>query len=516
MSNGQVVGTVIFDGDTPTFDSARLKLRAGCDLKPGALVCFETGREGGGTLIGRVRGGREINPYETPQDVAVRDSLHLTPAYPGEKDSTTIFRVVEIDLIEEMYVDEKGDRRLRAPETLPSAGADVMRAGSTEVTTALGLADPEDPTGLCIGQAAGGTKVPICLKRESIQRHFFIGGTTGSGKSHAMGVLAEELIKQRLPIVFLDTQDEYTAFVEKHDGHILTPGDDFQVRISSLTDNELTDLVPAATPLHKNIIAAAFLELQEEMFNGHRSKFVIDDLLEKMGSVGPRLVRQGKAGDSDLRLALMRASHLKRDHIFGEGLERNDWREKMQPCVAIKGKHLSQRQLQMVTTGVLRELQGLRIRKDGNGNAWIPPYVAVIDEAHLFVPDGEDTPCKQIIREGVRIGRHHGISMVLLTQSPVDIDKRTIRQCNTRLVFALEPDQLDAIRGVKADASEEMLRAMPKMPRGTCVLSGTYESVKHATLVRVRERETENADGGKTPDVFREMRERWANGRGGD
>jgi DNA helicase HerA-like ATPase len=141
---------------------------------------------------------------------------------------------------------------------------------------------------------------------------------------------------------------------------------------------------------------------------------------------------------------------------------------------------------------------------------FIPPYAAVIDEAHLFVPEGEGSPCKQIIREGVRIGRHHGIAMVLMTQSPVDIDKRAIRQCNTRLVFALEPDQLDAIRGVKADASEEMLRSLPKMPRGTCLLSGTYESVKHTIPVGIRARHTEDSEGGKTPPIFREITEKWS------
>src|SRR5437762_13577162 len=94
-----------------------------------------------------------------------------------------------------------------------------------------------------------------------------------------------------------------------------------------------------------------------------------------------------------------------------------------------------------------------------------------------------------MIREGVRIGRHHGICMVLLPHRPADIDRAAIRQCNTRLVFALEPDQLDAIRGVESDASEEMLRALPKMPRGTCLLSGTYESVKHCIPVKVRLRQ---------------------------
>jgi DNA helicase HerA-like ATPase len=96
-----------------------------------------------------------------------------------------------------------------------------------------------------------------------------------------------------------------------------------------------------------------------------------------------------------------------------------------------------------------------------------------------------------------------------MTQSPIDIDRSIIRQCNTRLVFALEPDQLDAIRGVKSDASEEMLRALPKMPRGTCLLSGTYESVKHTIPVRIRERKTENSEGGKTPDIFKEMKDEW-------
>jgi DNA helicase HerA-like ATPase len=132
----------------------------------------------------------------------------------------------------------------------------------------------------------------------------------------------------------------------------------------------------------------------------------------------------------------------------------------------------------------------------------------VIDEAHLFVPQGENSACKQIIREGVRIGRHHGICMILMTQSPIDIDRSTIRQCNTRLVFALEPDQLDAIKGVKSDATEEMLNTLPKMPRGTCLLSGTYESVKHTIPVKIRLRHTD-CKGGDTPNIFEEMEEKW-------
>ena len=280
---------------------------------------------------------------------------------------------------------------------------------------------------------------------------------------------------------------------------VLTPGDSFKIRISSLTDQELIDLIPTATLLQQNIIAAAFLELKDEINANKRTKFGIEDLVTRVTEIGPKLTHDKGAQ----KLSVMRTEFLKRDDIFGEGIDRTNWPKHMVPCLSINCMSLDSRKLQTVATALLRELQDLRRRK------FIPPYVIVIDEAHLFVPEGEGSPCKQIIREGVRMGRHHGIAIVLMTQSPVDIDKRAIRQCNTRLVFALEPDQLDAIRGVRSDASEEMLRALPKMPQGTCLLSGTYESVKHAIPVKIRERKTLDSEGGATPDIFEEMEKKW-------
>jgi DNA helicase HerA-like ATPase len=98
--------------------------------------------------------------------------------------------------------------------------------------------------------------------------------------------------------------------------------------------------------------------------------------------------------------------------------------------------------------------------------------------------------------------------MILITQSPVDIDKKTIRQCNTRLIFALEPDQLESIRGVKADATEDMLKRLPKMPRGTCLLSGTYETIKHAIPIQIRS-DRKTRLGGVAPDIFEELKDKW-------
>lgn len=498
-----VVGTVVSDQDTPTYELVRIKLKADQHLRPGTLVKIDTEREGKSTLIGRVRSAYEHNPNENPEDINVRDTLGIEPNYPAEQDSTTIYRLVEADLIEEIFSEDK-KQKIRAPQTLPNSGADVYIANGDEIAFALGLV--QDPAaGLCIGETVSGTITPIILKREVIQRHLFICGTTGSGKSYSMGVVVEELIKHHLPIVFIDTQDEYSKLVKKLGGKVLVPGkgteeeEGFQIRISSLTDLELIDLIPTNSDLHQNIIAAAFLELQSEIKTEKRTKFLLQDLLDRINVVGPGLTNRADS----VQLAYRRTQFLERMDIFGDGLDRANWPELMIPCLCINCKHLTSTRLQTVATAVLRELQDLRLRN------FIPPYVAIIDEAHLFVPEGAGSACKQIIREGVRIGRHHGISMVLLTQSPVDIEKSVIRQCNTRMVFALEPDQLEAIKGVKADATEEMLRALPKMPQGTCLLSGTYESVKHSIPVKIRMRAVKDSEGGQTPDVFTEMKTKW-------
>ena len=497
-NDSELLGTVASDADTPTFELVRIKLKAGEDVSPNTLVRIPVTRSEPVTLIGRIRSAYEYNPNEAAEAIHLRDTLDMEPSYPKEEESTTIFRVVEAELVEELYK-ENGKTKSRSPQTLPQSGAAVFLASDAEIIATLGLAT-EPNNGLYIGDTITGISTKIILKREAIQRHFFIGGTTGSGKSYAMGVLAEELRKHDLPIIFIDTQDEYSTLVEKLGGHVRVPGQDFNIRISSLTERELISLIPAIEgTVQESIVAVAFNELMDELLGGKRDKFVIDDLMDRIDTVGQNLTQSAVS----IRLAKSRTGLLKRNNIFGEGIGRENWPKTMYPCMAIRCKSLPATSLQTVATAVLRELQGLRLR------GFIPPYVAAIDEAHLFVPEGEGSPCKQIIREGVRIGRHHGICMVLLTQSPVDIDKSVIRQCNTRMIFALEADQLESIRGVKSDASEAALRALPKMPQGTCLLSGTYESVKHAIPAKVRLRETKDSEGGETPDIFKEMAETW-------
>lgn len=507
----ETVGSVIADDTSPSFETFRFKANAFQYVFPGTLLgtCVNDEKR---FLIGRVSQAIEINPHESAERSKVREAMDMQPDYPGEDFSTTIFRVYEVEIIEEAIVQNDGAITIEQPSNMPKAGANVFQLSSSIVADALGFETDRDIS-LCLGTTQhSGTAFNgqpptnnVMLKREAIQRHIFIGGTTGSGKSYSTGIILEEINRLGLPIIILDSQNEYAGVAQDLGGRVLVPGDDYTVRLSSLTETEILDLVPTLRGTKGyDLLAFTFIRLKRAIVQQQKESFDLDDLLAGMEADAPGLQINSQSRSLGVRRT---QSSVERHHFLGGKTNWNDllsWQanDGNTPILNIDCNGLDQTQLQLIVAATLRELQTLR-----KGDQ-VPPYTIVLDEAHLLVPEGEGSACKQVIREGVRIGRHYGICMILVTQSPVDIDKKTIRQCNTRLIFALEPDQLDAIRGVRADATDDMLKRLPKMPVGTCLLSGTYETVKHAIPIRVRS-DRKTTTGGETPNIFGEVQSKW-------
>lgn len=494
------IGSVIADEVSPSFDVFRFKANANEYVFPGTLVGTYVNNKR--FLIGRISGSIEINPHESAGRAKVREAMGIQADYPEEELSTNIYRVYEADVVEEGVINGE-NTAITEPSDMPKAGAEVFIPSENVIAQAMGF-EREANTSLSLGSTRitsnNGEQEPqnnVLLRPNIIQRHIFVGGTTGSGKSYATGIILEEINRFQVPIVILDSQNEYVELANGLGGRVLTPGVDYTVRLSSLTESETLDLVPTLRgTLGYDLLAFTFLRLKREILGGTRTSFSIDDLIAGMEQDAPTLNMQ----PASIRIATQRTrSSLERHNFLGEN---TNWVNLLQvgTVINIDCGELDQSQLQLVVGATLRELQRLRVNHN------IPPFVAVLDEAHLLVPEGEDSPCKQVIRENVRIGRHYGICMMMITQSPVDIDKKTIRQCNTRFIFALEPDQLESIRGVKADATEDMLKRLPKMPRGSCILSGTYETIKHAIPIQIRS-DRRTPPGGATPNIFDEVRE---------
>lgn len=501
------IGDVIADDVSPSFDLFRFKALASEYVFPGTLVAAWIMKDK--FLIGRIAASLEVNPHESASRSKVREAMGIASDFPSEAFSINIYRVYEAEIMEEGSLQRDREGRITrvqitAPSNMAKAGSKVFIPSEDIITQAMGF-EKDPANALVLGSTRitmsgnGSAKNNVLLKKNIIQRHIFIGGTTGSGKSFSTGILLEEIHRFGLPVIIIDSQKEYVGVANGLGGKVLHPGTDYTVRLSSLTESELLELVPTLAGLKGgDLLAYSFLRLKREIRMGQMNEFGLNELLRAMEKDKDSL----SIDDRSLNMGLSRTRFsIERHSFLGQ---KTNWISLLNesPVINIDCGNLDQSQLQLLVGATLREIQELRKANK------IPAFVCVLDEAHLLVPSGEESPCKQVIRENVRIGRHYGICMILITQSPVDIDVKTIRQCNTRLIFALEPDQLDAIRGVKADASDDTLKRLPKMPVGTCLLSGTYETIKHAIPIQIRsDRKTD--PGGKTPDIFSETVRPW-------
>jgi DNA helicase HerA-like ATPase len=502
-----VIGTVISDDVSPSFEAFRFKAKPEKYVTPGTLVGTSVGDST--FLVGRITSSHEYNPHETSSKVTVRDAMNIIPDYPSEDLSLTIHRNYHADIICEVNIESIEKYEIIPPEKMAKSGHDVFLPPTEVIMDVMGLRNsPEDSLnlGTLAISISEEKKIPARIKRDVIQRHIFIGGTTGGGKSYGAKVLAEEIHRHKIPIIFFDTQNEFTLITKALGGEVLRPGRNLKVKLSSLSETELLGLIPTIThELHVNILTRAFLTMkeggptgipQQTLTSQPRDNFSLSDLLREIARTADNM----SAKQSTKDIILKRTEYYLGNYDFiGSGF---NWANIITSgaVIDIDCKGFSRQSLQLILASTLRELNGLRKRRE------IAPYIVFIDEAHLFVPQEEGSPCKQIIRESVRMGRHHGICVVLITQSPIDIDKKTIRQCNTRLLFAVEPDQLQAIQGVRADATKEMIDRLPKAPVGTCLLTGTYETVKHAIPIRIRLMKNPLADGGEAPDIFSEVK----------
>lgn len=463
--------------------------------KPGSMVAVEAITDDGrhSRILERVINAWEVNPHEDAFSSNLREVIPIRTEYAGEGSSTVIYRVAEVEPLKEALLNENGQiTEIRDVQTLPRAGTPVYEATEEQIIEALGLAD--DPErGIHIGVLTG-SQIPVVLKRDVIQRHIFIGGGIGSGKSYTRGVLAEELQMLGVPQVNIDVNGEMVDAAIELGGNNLEPGVGFQLPLSALTADDVINATPS---LNGNMIELV-RHAHEELLKISRKTgnyFLLKDLISKIEEVAPALDMNNA---STRGRAISRVESLKRIKYLGVPY---DWGSALKPgaFININCKGMLVSDLRIITATIARDLQRL-------GQTRQFPFVAFsIDEFHLVTPHNEASVSLQVLRELARIGRHVRIGLILTTQSPQDVDRSILKRLLTRFLHAIEPDQLDSLRGIFSDASEDLIKQLPKMPQGTCILTGAYETIRHASVIQVRQRSTTH--GGQTPDIWSDFEE---------
>lgn len=489
-------------GQSPSFTKMHVRLNsAAVSPYPGAWLGIDARLDGGPArrILCRVIDTYEHNPHEDAQGSLVGEVLPFPNEYAREGQSTVIYRLVEVEPMEEAILNEDGKiTDISEVKTLPRAGASVFKADGDVVVTALGLEGNSD-SGIMVGALRGSGDPPASavLRKNVVQRHVFIGGGIGSGKSYTRGVLAEELHMLGVPQINVDVNGEMIEATNQLGGINLVPGrDGFTLPVSALTPDDVIDAIPGlrSGTNYETLIRHAHGELIKDRVLARGEYFGVRDLLQTIEEVAPSLDMDKAA---TLRPALQRARSLAQIPYIGVPF---DWEERIKPgaVINIDCRGLLVSDLRLIVASIARDLQRLARGKD---NLFT---VFSIDEAHLVAPNDDKSVTTQVLREIARIGRHYKIGLILTTQSPQDMDRSILKRLLTRFLHQIEPDQLDSLRGVFSDASESLIKTLPKLPQGICIVTGAFETIRHAAVIEVRKRQTEH--GGRTPDIWDDFR----------
>jgi uncharacterized protein DUF87 len=132
-----------------------------------------------------------------------------------------------------------------------------------------------------VGASVADPNVQTVLSKSIMQRHVFIGGGIGSGKSYTRDVLAEELQAFGICQVNIDVNNAMVDATPELGGVNFIPGDGFTIPLSALSPGDVTAAVPSINPGTNMYTLLQFTQeyLLREVAERKRDYYTVDDLI---------------------------------------------------------------------------------------------------------------------------------------------------------------------------------------------------------------------------------------------
>jgi len=512
MTAGYHIGTVVGDTSPQEFKFV-LRSRAaklgdlvsvGMEIPRGSMDVRGVNVEAV-TVWGRIVELVRFNPFlpiEAGQELAEEGIKMLDTILSFSRDQTEA-RVLVLGCA------ANGDERNLRPLNYPvSPGAEVILPPAETVRRIL--TGDEDVRRLKLGHLIGRPDVTVSLKTNAIvARHMAILAMTGGGKTVAARRVIRELLDAQYPLVIFDPHGDYLGFWSKRDLfprstiRLFYPDMRIQDETRDLIGYLVKEMTQGLTEPQRDVFDAALEDTRVDERGTEVSVF-IDRLLQKLESMRDDNQRRHPGTIPAVKRTLrIVASHIAAMQKSNERLRTQERLKSFdfsplpdpmscpheivrpgQASIIYLGgyDHITQ---STIVALVLKELFERRASMSNE----IPPLLAVIEEAHNFIPShGEgqaDTPSVEIIRKVITEGRKFGVGLLLISQRPSRLDETTLSQCNTYMIFRLvNPKDQSFVEKVMENLTKADSRLLPSFGPGQGIVSG--QAVRFPLLVQVK------------------------------
>ena len=343
--------------------------------------------------------------------------------------------------------------------------------------------------------------VPASLDAGGFDRHTFLCGQSGSGKTYSLGIVLERLLLETsLRVVVLDPNSDFVRL------HEIRPDADpslarrfsdiagivvrraeatardirLQLRVVELEDTALGGVL-RLDPVADSEEFAELRDLLSSPVAEALARLELDETAAESGAEGRALVRR------------IRNLGVDRWEIWARGepgslledLDGDDWRV----LVVDLGTLGSPREKEVVAQAVLGRLWERRNDRR--------PVLIVVDEAHNVCPQLPDGPLQWLATDyAIRIaaeGRKFGLYLLVSTQRPQKVHENVISQCDNLLLMRMNSTaDLSHLTRVFSFVAPSLLARATGFRQGEALVAGKL--VPTPTFVRFGARIT--AEGG--------------------
>ena len=405
------------------------------------------------------------------------------------------------------YRDRRG--QLLVPRTPFEVGSNITLAPEDLIRHILGLhADKEN--GAYLGLLKG-HKLPVYLNIDAlVQKHICILAKTGGGKSYACGVLVEELLKKKVPMVIIDTHGEYLSLSSPNkDRKDKRNMDKFSVKPRAYA-SQINGFSPLGTGKNvqhltlngQNLEAREIIDLLQAKLSGPQIGVLYQSIKEmkeyKQVYTIRDIIEAVNRSKSNARWNVIASlESLDSIGVFSEHGTSPDDLVKKGKCSIINMKGVPPDIQDVVVARMTKEL--FDARKAGK----VPPFLLIVEEAHNYCPERGfgNAVSSNILRTVASEGRKFGMGLCIVSQRPAKVDKNIISQCNTNIILKVtNPNDLKAIIQSVEGLTSQTYNEIQRLPIGVALISGA--SIQIPIMMDIRTRETSH--GGKSVTVFKD------------
>ncbi len=425
----------------------------------------------------------------------------------------------------------------RAVNTYPEINSQVYLAESEALSIIMNSLDSEikSNTGLAIGKYASNKSVEAILDgNKFFQRHASIVGSTGSGKSFTVANILEKANKLgysniivfdlhgeynelsyakqikindngglHIPLWFFNYEEIHSLFIESAEG---TSSNQRAVVIQYILENKKkyienskefisSEIITADTPVPFSAIGLkAYLEDEniKEVGTGefYKSGEKQGQEKTKQGQYNGKLTNlitrlQTKIDDKKYNFIFNEESTNQANYLnhFVSEIMDNDSKIKVIDLSEIPSDMLS-----IVIGIVTRLVYDVQFWMTPATDETRHPLAFICDEAHLYMPK-DTSKMKAVEKKSLEIfekiakeGRKYGVSLVIVSQRPAELNTTIISQCNNIISLKITNDRdKSAVATMLTDSLIGLVDVLPNLDVGECIVVG--DSIKLPTKI---------------------------------